>query len=327
MPNVHVHEEEITEIPKDGITIIATGPLTSDTLAEQIKEFCGTDSLHFFDAAAPIVAASSINRDIVYKKSRYDKGEAAYLNCPMTKEEFYNFYKNLVGAETATLHGFEDKNVFEGCMPIEVMAKRGEKTMLFGPLKPVGLEDPKTGKTPYAVVQLRQDNAASTMYNIVGFQTHLKYGEQKRVFSMIPGLENAKFVRYGKMHRNTYIASPEVLNANYEARKQTGLFFAGQMTGVEGYVESAGSGLVAGINAAREALGEETLVFPKSTALGSMANYITTTSAKHFQPMNASYALLPKLDYKVRNKQERHLEISKRALKDLEAFKEEKKLD
>lgn len=212
-------------------------------------------------------------------------------------------------------------------MPIEVMAKRGEKTMLFGPLKPVGLEDPKTGKTPYAVVQLRQDNAASTMYNIVGFQTHLKYGEQKRVFSMIPGLENAKFVRYGKMHRNTYIASPEVLNANYEARKQTGLFFAGQMTGVEGYVESAGSGLVAGINAARKALGEETLVFPKSTALGSMANYITTTSAKHFQPMNASYALLPKLDYKVRNKQERHLEISKRALQDLEAFKEEKKLD
>ena len=327
LPNVHVHEEEITEIPKDGITIIATGPLTSDKLAEQIKEFCGTASLHFFDAAAPIVAASSINRDIVYKKSRYDKGEAAYLNCPMTKEDFYSFYKNLVGAETATLHGFEDKNVFEGCMPIEVMAKRGEKTMLFGPLKPVGLEDPKTGKTPYAVVQLRQDNAASTMYNIVGFQTHLKYGEQKRVFSMIPGLENAKFVRYGKMHRNTYIASPEVLNANYEARKQAGLFFAGQMTGVEGYVESAGSGLVAGINAAREALGEETLVFPKSTALGSMANYITTTSAKHFQPMNASYALLPKLDYKVRNKQERHLEISKRALKDLEAFKEEKKLD
>ena len=327
LPNVRVHEEEITKIPKDGITIIATGPLTSDTLAEQIKEFCGTDSLHFFDAAAPIVAASSIDRDIVYKKSRYEKGEAAYLNCPMTKEEFYNFYKNLVSAETATLHGFEDKNVFEGCMPIEVMAKRGEKTMLFGPLKPVGLEDPKTGKTPYAVVQLRQDNAASTMYNIVGFQTHLKYGEQKRVFSMIPGLENAKFVRYGKMHRNTYIASPEVLNANYEARKQAGLFFAGQMTGVEGYVESAGSGLIAGINAAREAIGEETLVFPKSTALGSMAHYIATTSAKHFQPMNASYALLPKLDYKVRNKQERHLEISKRALKDLEAFKEEKKLD
>ena len=290
MSNITIHEEEITEIPKEGITIIATGPLTSDALAEQIQKFCGTDSLHFFDAAAPIVDADSIDMNIVYKKSRYDKGEAAYLNCPMTKDEFYNFQKNLVSAETAQLHGFEDKNVFEGCMPIEVMAKRGEKTMLFGPLKPVGLEDPKTDKTPFAVVQLRQDNASASMYNIVGFQTHLKYGEQKRVFSMIPGLENAKFVRYGKMHRNTYIASPEVLNATYEARKQPGLFFAGQMTGVEGYVESAGSGLVAGINASRLAGGEQELIFPKSTALGSMANYITTTSAKHFQPMNASYA-------------------------------------
>ena len=321
MSNITIHEEEITEIPKEGITIIATGPLTSDALAEQIQKFCGTDSLHFFDAAAPIVDADSIDMNIVYKKSRYDKGEAAYLNCPMTKDEFYNFQKNLVSAETAQLHGFEDKNVFEGCMPIEVMAKRGEKTMLFGPLKPVGLEDPKTDKTPFAVVQLRQDNASASMYNIVGFQTHLKYGEQKRVFSMIPGLENAKFVRYGKMHRNTYIASPEVLNATYEARKQPGLFFAGQMTGVEGYVESAGSGLVAGINASRLAGGEQELIFPKSTALGSMANYITTTSAKHFQPMNASYALLPKLDHKVRNKQERHLEISKKALADLEDFK------
>lgn len=323
LPNVTVHEEEITEIPQDGITVVATGPLTSDALAAQIQEFCGTDSLHFFDAAAPIVASDSIDRNIVYKKSRYDKGEAAYLNCPMTKEEFFNFYKNLVGAETAELHGFEDKNVFEGCMPIEVMAKRGEKTMLFGPLKPVGLEDPKTGKTPYAVVQLRQDNASASMYNIVGFQTHLKYGEQKRVFSMIPGLENAKFVRYGKMHRNTYIASPEVLNASYEAKKQKNLFFAGQMTGVEGYVESAGSGLVAGINAALAASGEKPIAFPKSTALGSMANYITTTSAKHFQPMNASYALLPGLDYKVRNKQERHLKISERALSDLDKFRDE----
>lgn len=322
LPNVTVHEEEITEIPKEGITVIATGPLTSDKLAEQIQAFCGTDSLHFFDAAAPIVDADSIDMNIVYKKSRYDKGEAAYLNCPMDKEQFYKFYHNLVDAETAELHGFEDKNVFEGCMPIEVMAKRGEKTMLFGPLKPVGLEDPKTGKTPYAVVQLRQDNASASMYNIVGFQTHLKYGEQKRVFSMIPGLENARFVRYGKMHRNTYIASPEVLNPTYEARQQKNLFFAGQMTGVEGYVESAGSGLIAGLNAARTAKGEELLTFPNSTALGSMAHYITTTSAKHFQPMNASYALLPKLDKKVRNKQDRHLEISKRALADLKQFKE-----
>ncbi|MBD5429200.1 methylenetetrahydrofolate--tRNA-(uracil(54)-C(5))-methyltransferase (FADH(2)-oxidizing) TrmFO [Lactobacillus sp.] len=322
LPNVTIHEEEITEIPKDGIVVVATGPLTSDSLAQQIQEFCGTDSLHFFDAAAPIVDSESIDQNIVYKKSRYDKGEAAYLNCPMTKEEFFNFYKNLIAAETAELHGFEDKNVFEGCMPIEVMAKRGEKTMLFGPLKPVGLEDPKTGKTPYAVVQLRQDNASASMYNIVGFQTHLKYGEQKRVFSMIPGLKNARFVRYGKMHRNTYIASPEVLNASYEAKKQQNLFFAGQMTGVEGYVESAGSGLVAGINAALAASDEQPIVFPKTTALGSMANYITTTSAKHFQPMNASYALLPGLDHKVRNKQERHLEISKRALADLDEFRD-----
>ena len=323
LDNVTIHDEEITKIPTDGLTIIATGPLTSESLANQIQEFCGTDSLHFFDAAAPIVDADSINYDIVYKKSRYDKGEAAYLNCPMSKEEFLNFYQNLITAEAAELHGFENSNVFEGCMPIEVMAQRGEKTMLFGPLKPVGLEDPRTGKKPYAVIQLRQDNASASMYNIVGFQTHLKYGEQKRVFSMIPGLENARFVRYGKMHRNTYIASPEVLQPSYEAKKQSGLFFAGQMTGVEGYVESAGSGLVAGINAARLALGEATLTFPKTTALGSMAHYITSTSAKHFQPMNASYALIPKLDHKVRNKQERHLEISKKALADLADFKKE----
>lgn len=322
LDNVTIHDKEITELPSDGITIIATGPLTSDKLAQKIQGFSGVDSLHFFDAAAPIIAADSIDMDIVYKKSRYDRGEAAYLNCPMTKEQYEKFAKALITAETAELHGFENKDVFEGCMPIEVMAARGAKTMLFGPLKPVGLEDPKTGKTPYAVVQLRQDNASASMYNIVGFQTHLKFGEQKRVFSMIPGLENARFVRYGKMHRNTYIASPEVLNASYEAKKQKGLFFAGQMTGVEGYVESAGSGLVAGINAAREALGQERVAFPKDTALGSMANYVTTTDAKHFQPMNASFALLPSLEgKKIRNKKERHLQISKRGLASLEKFK------
>lgn len=321
--NVTVHDEEITEIPKEGIVVIATGPLTSDALASQIQKFSGTDSLHFFDAAAPIVAADSIDMNIVYKKSRYDRGEAAYLNCPMDKEQYERFAQELVHAETAEMHGFENNDVFEGCMPIEVMAARGVKTMLFGPLKPVGLEDPKTGKTPYAVVQLRQDNAAASMYNIVGFQTHLKYGEQKRVFSLIPGLENARFVRYGKMHRNTYMASPEVLNASYEAKQQKGLFFAGQMTGVEGYVESAGSGLVAGINAAREALGKDTAVFPVDTALGSMANYVTTTDAKHFQPMNASFALLPSLEgKKIRNKKERHLKISERGLNSLAAFKD-----
>lgn len=321
LPNVHVHNEEIKDIPKEGINIIATGPLTSDSLATKIKEFCGSESLHFFDAAAPIITAESIDYNIVYKKSRYDKGEAAYLNCPMDKEQFVNFYNNLITAETAELHEFEKNNVFEGCMPIEVMAKRGEKTMLFGPLKPVGLEDPKTGKLPYAVVQLRQDNASASMYNIVGFQTHLKFGEQKRVFSLIPGLANAVFVRYGKMHRNTYISSPEVLNSTYETKLCENLFFAGQMTGVEGYVESAGSGLVAGINASLRAIGESPIVFPKNTAIGSMANYITSTSAKNFQPMNASYSLMPQLKKKIRNKQERHLMQSKIALDELNEFK------
>lgn len=321
LPNVHVHNEEIKDIPKEGINIIATGPLTSDSLATKIKEFCGSESLHFFDAAAPIITAESIDYNIVYKKSRYDKGEAAYLNCPMDKEQFVNFYNNLITAETAELHEFEKNNVFEGCMPIEVMAKRGEKTMLFGPLKPVGLEDPKTGKLPYAVVQLRQDNASASMYNIVGFQTHLKFGEQKRVFSLIPGLANAVFVRYGKMHRNTYISSPEVLNSTYETKLCENLFFAGQMTGVEGYVESAGSGLVAGINASLRAIGESPIVFQKNTAIGSMANYITSTSAKNFQPMNASYSLMPQLEKKIRNKQERHLMQSKIALDELNEFK------
>lgn len=322
LPNVTVHQKEIVVIPTSGITVIATGPLTSEALAAQIQKFSGSSNLHFFDAAAPIVTADSIDCNIVYKKSRYDRGEAAYLNCPMNKEQYERFAQALVTAQTAKLHGFENKEVFEGCMPIEVMAARGAKTMLFGPLKPVGLADPKTGKQPYAVVQLRQDNAAASMYNLVGFQTHLKYGEQKRVFSLIPGLQHARFARYGKMHRNTYMASPDILNASYEARKQPGLFFAGQMTGVEGYVESAGSGLVAGINAAREALGQKKVKFPVDTALGAMANYVTTTSAKHFQPMNASFALLPPLTgKKIRNKRERHLKISERGLASLKQFK------
>ena len=324
LPNINFHTEEITQIPTDRIAIIATGPLTSDKLAEEIQKFSGNESLHFFDAAAPIIAADSIDMDIVYKKSRYDKGEAAYLNCPMTKQEYENFAQELISAETAEVHSFENNEVFEGCMPIEVMAKRGMKTMLFGPLKPVGLENPATGKTPYAVVQLRQDNAVASMYNIVGFQTHLKYGEQKRVFAMIPGLAHARFIRYGKMHRNTYMASPAVLSASYEAKKQPGLFFAGQVTGVEGYVESAGSGLVSGINAARRASGQEPVAFPKLTALGSMANYVTTADIKHFQPMNASFALIPGLEGpKVRNKKERHLKISQRGLEYLKEFQQE----
>lgn len=319
-PNVEVIREELTEIP-EGLTVIATGPLTSDPLAQAIKRLTDDEGLYFYDAAAPIVEKSSLDMDKIYLKSRYDKGEAAYLNCPMTEEEFYNFYHELINAEMAELHDFEDQKFFEGCMPIEQMASRGEKTMLFGPLKPVGLEDPKTGKEPFAVVQLRQDNAAGNLYNLVGFQTHLKWGEQKRVFSMIPGLENAQFVRYGVMHRNTYLRSPEFLNATYQTKKRADLLFAGQMTGVEGYVESAASGLYAGINAALIAQGKEPVVFPEETMMGAMAHYITHASPKHFQPINANFGIIPRLEKRIREKRERNLALSQRALAVLEEFK------
>ena len=312
-PLVTVISEEITKIPK-GITIIATGPLTSEALAEEIAEYNGSHGFYFYDAAAPIIDSSTIDRDKVYLKSRYDKGEAAYLNCPMTEEEFMRFYEALITAEVAPQKEFEKEKFFEGCMPIEVMAKRGIKTMLFGPMKPVGLEDPKTGKRPYAVIQLRQDNAAASMYNIVGFQTHLKWGEQKRVFQMIPGLENAEFLRYGVMHRNSFMNSPELLRPTYQSKKRDDLFFAGQMTGVEGYVESAGSGLVAGINAARLAKGEELIEFPHETAIGSMAYYITHAEGKHFQPMNANFGLFPSLPERVRDKKLRYETLAERAL-------------
>ena len=312
-PLVTVISEEITKIPK-GITIIATGPLTSEALAEEIAEYNGSHGFYFYDAAAPIIDSSTIDRDKVYLKSRYDKGEAAYLNCPMTEEEFMRFYEALITAEVAPQKEFEKEKFFEGCMPIEVMAKRGIKTMLFGPMKPVGLEDPKTGKRPYAVIQLRQDNAAASMYNIVGFQTHLKWGEQKRVFQMIPGLENAEFLRYGVMHRNSFMNSPELLRPTYQSKKCDDLFFAGQMTGVEGYVESAGSGLVAGINAARLAKGEELIEFPHETAIGSMAYYITHAEGKHFQPMNANFGLFPSLPERVRDKKLRYETLAERAL-------------
>ncbi|MGX4685976.1 methylenetetrahydrofolate--tRNA-(uracil(54)-C(5))-methyltransferase (FADH(2)-oxidizing) TrmFO [Vagococcus sp. JNUCC 83] len=318
-PNITVHHEEITEIPSEGITVIATGPLTSEPLAESIKEFTESEGLYFYDAAAPIIEKSSIDMDKVYLKSRYDKGEAAYLNCPMTKDEFYAFREALVNAEVAPLKSFEKEKFFEGCMPIEVMANRGEKTMTFGPLKPVGLEDPKTGKRPYAVVQLRQDNAAASLYNIVGFQTHLKWGEQKRIIQMIPGLENAEIVRYGVMHRNTFMNSPELLDPTYQSRKKPTLFFAGQMTGVEGYVESAASGILAGRNAARLAQGKEPIVLPQETAIGGMAHYITHTSGKHFQPMNVNFGLFPELPERIRDKKERYTQIANRAL---EATKE-----
>ncbi|WP_418526798.1 FADH(2)-oxidizing methylenetetrahydrofolate--tRNA-(uracil(54)-C(5))-methyltransferase TrmFO [Ligilactobacillus animalis] len=319
-PNVEVIREELTEIP-EGLTVIATGPLTSDPLAQAIKRLTDDEGLYFYDAAAPIVEKSSLDMDKIYLKSRYDKGEAAYLNCPMTEEEFYNFYHELINAEMAELPDFEDQKFFEGCMPIEQMASRGEKTMLFGPLKPVGLEDPKTGKEPFAVVQLRQDNAAGNLYNLVGFQTHLKWGEQKRVFSMIPGLENAQFVRYGVMHRNTYLRSPEFLNATYQTKKRADLLFAGQMTGVEGYVESAASGLYAGINAALIAQGKEPVVFPEETMMGAMAHYITHASPKHFQPINANFGIIPRLEKRIREKRERNLALSQRALAVLEEFK------
>jgi methylenetetrahydrofolate--tRNA-(uracil-5-)-methyltransferase len=318
-PNVTVINEEMTQIP-EGTTVIATGPLTSPALSEQLKALTGEEYLYFYDAAAPIIEKDSIDMDKVYLKSRYDKGEAAYLNCPMTEEEFDRFYDALITAETVPLKEFEKEIFFEGCMPIEVMAQRGRKTMLFGPLKPVGLEDPKTGKRPYAVVQLRQDDAAGTLYNIVGFQTHLKWGPQKEVLQLIPGLENAEIVRYGVMHRNTFINSPKVLKSTYQFSNRENLFFAGQMTGVEGYVESAASGLIAGINAARLVKGEDPVEFPHETAMGSMARYITTTNAKNFQPMNANFGLFPELPEKIRGKQERNEKHANRALETIQKF-------
>ena len=316
-PNVTVLHEEVTEIP-EGPTIIATGPLTSEALSAKLRELTGEDYLYFYDAAAPIVEKDSLDMDKVYLKSRYDKGEAAYLNCPMTEEEFDRFYDALVSAETVPLKEFEKEIFFEGCMPIEVMAKRGKKTMLFGPMKPVGLEDPKTGKRPYAVVQLRQDDAAGTLYNIVGFQTHLKWGDQKEVLRLIPGLEQAEIVRYGVMHRNTFINSPSLLKATYQFKKRDDLFFAGQMTGVEGYVESAASGLVAGINAARLIQGKEPVTFSNETAIGSMAHYITETNKKNFQPMNANFGLFKELGVKIKNKQERNEQYASRALETIQ---------
>ena len=316
-PLVTVFSEEVTTIP-EGVTIVATGPLTSEPLAEAIKEFNGSNGFYFYDAAAPIIDKSTIDMDKVYLKSRYDKGEAAYLNCPMNKEEFEAFRDALLAAEVAPLKEFEQEKFFEGCMPIEVMAARGPKTMLFGPMKPVGLEDPKTGKRPYAVIQLRQDNAVASLYNIVGFQTHLKWGEQKRVFQMIPGLENAEIVRYGVMHRNSFMNSPELLEQTYQSKKRSDLFFVGQMTGVEGYVESAASGLLAGRNAVRLIKGEELITLPRETAMGSLAYYITHASGKNFQPMNVNFGLFPEMPERIKDKKTRYEAIANRALEALE---------
>nr|WP_233096101.1 methylenetetrahydrofolate--tRNA-(uracil(54)-C(5))-methyltransferase (FADH(2)-oxidizing) TrmFO [Alicyclobacillus sp. SO9] len=316
-PLIEIRREEVTTLPEDGLVVIATGPLTTPELSESLLKFTGKQHLSFFDAAAPILTEESLNRDKVYLASRYNKGEAAYLNCPMTENEFADFYDALIHAETAELHDFEKGQYFEGCMPIEVMAARGVKTVLFGPMKPVGLEDPRTGKRPFAVVQLRQDNASATLYNMVGFQTHLKWGEQKRVFRMIPGLEQAEFVRYGVMHRNTYINSPSVLEPTYQTKHRQNLFLAGQITGVEGYVESAGAGLVAGMNAGRIARSLSPLVVPQTTAIGSLAYYITHAHADNFQPMNATFGLLPPLSHKVKDKKVRNQQLAERALCDI----------
>ncbi|MCR8962413.1 FADH(2)-oxidizing methylenetetrahydrofolate--tRNA-(uracil(54)-C(5))-methyltransferase TrmFO [Brevibacillus halotolerans] len=318
-PLIEVLNEEITEIP-EGIVIVASGPLTSPALSDKLKQLTGEKYLYFYDAAAPIIEKDSIDMEKVFVASRYDKGEAAYLNCPMNEEEFNRFYDALISAETVPLKEFEKEVFFEGCMPIEVMASRGRQTMLFGPLKPVGLIDPRTGEQPHAVIQLRQDNSAATLYNIVGFQTHLKWPEQKRVFQLIPGLENCEIIRYGVMHRNTFINSPKLLRPTYQYKDRDSLFFAGQMTGVEGYVESAASGLLAGINAARLAKGEEQIILPVETVMGSMAHYITTTNAKHFQPMNANFGLLPSLGIKIRNKKEKNEKLAERALGSIQNF-------
>lgn len=321
-PNIIVFHEEVMSLSDDVITIIATGPLTSDPFAEYISQLIGDNSLYFFDAAAPIVRLDSIDLDISFKASRYNKGDADYLNCPMDKEQYLAFYEALINAETAPLKDFEKNKVFEGCMPIETMAKRGVDTMRFGPLKPVGLNDPKTGKEHYAVVQLRQDDTAATLYNLVGFQTNLKWGEQKRVFSMIPGLENAEFERFGVMHRNTFINSPKLLDNVYRLRMNPRIFFAGQITGVEGYVESVSSGLVAGINAIRQFRQMKDLVFPGNTSVGALARYISNPSTAKFQPMNVNFGIMDPLPMKIKNKKERYSVVAKNALDSISGIRE-----
>ena len=317
-PNIEVIHKECEKIESEnGITVIATGPLTSKTMAEQIINLTGKERLAFYDAAAPIIEKDSIDFDIAFYGDRYGKeGDSSYINLPMNKEEYLQFYNELVNAEVVTLHEFEKKEIFEGCMPIEIMAKRGEDTIRFGPLKPVGFTDPRTGTKPYAIIQLRQDNSEGTLYNMVGFQTNLKFGEQKRVFSLIPGLKNAEFVKYGVMHRNTFINSPELLDNTYNLKNNKNIYFAGQITGVEGYVESISSGLVAGINASLQYRKEEKKTFPKETVIGALADYIQTPN-KNFQPMNANFGILPPLEEKIRDKQQRYEKMAQRALKNI----------
>ncbi|MGN0447209.1 MAG: methylenetetrahydrofolate--tRNA-(uracil(54)-C(5))-methyltransferase (FADH(2)-oxidizing) TrmFO [Acutalibacteraceae bacterium] len=320
--NITLIRQEITEIP-EGNVIIAAGPLASDSLSKAIAKLCG-DGLHFFDAAAPIVSRDSIDMENAFTASRYERGgDDDYINCPMNKEEYEAFYEALINAESAPLHSFDKrKDVYEGCMPIEVMASRGKDTMRFGPLKPVGLVNPKTGHRPWAVLQLRKENSGGTMLNLVGFQTNLKFGEQKRVFSMIPALKNAEFIRYGVMHRNTFIDSPRLLNADFSLRKRDNLYFAGQITGVEGYMESASSGILAGLNMARKLLSKNEIVLPKTTMMGALSHYISDESVKNFQPMGANFGVLPPIEPKIRDKTRRYAALSERALNDMKIYLE-----
>ena len=313
-PNIELVSEEATDLP-EGELVVATGPLTSDALAEKLEKLCNCTGLHFYDAVAPIVTLESVDMDSAFFASRYDKGTADYVNCPMNEEEYKAFVKELASAKEAPVHGFDDGGVFEGCMPVEVMARRGEETLRFGPLKPVGLRDPRTGKDNYAVVQLRRDNADGTIYNLVGFQTHLTWGEQKRVFSMIPALRNAEFVRYGVMHRNTYLNSPHLLDRYYRLKSDPRISFAGQMTGVEGYVESAASGMLVGIETAARILELEPVNFPQETAIGALGLYISGGSVGDFQPMNINFGIMTPLGYRVKGKRNKNAEISARSLK------------
>ena len=318
-PNITVIPGEITEIPTEPV-IIATGPLTSEPLSQAIGAYFGADYLHFFDAAAPLVTAESVDMDLAWWQSRYDRGTPDYVNCAMDKDQYLSFVRELTTAQEAEVHGFEDANVFEGCMPVEVMARRGVDTLRYGPLKPVGLTDPATGKEPYAVVQLRQDNAAKTVYNLVGFQTHLKFGEQKRVFSMIPALRNAEFVRYGVMHRNTFLCSPKLLDRYYADRRNPLVAFAGQMTGVEGYVESTASGYLAAVAMAARLAGKEPPAFSKNTAIGALGYYISDESIVNFQPMNVNFSIISPLEKRIRKKSEKNLAIAQRSLEEIDGL-------
>ena len=322
-PNITVKYGEVTDIP-EGDVVIASGPLTSEALADKLAALFGeADTLHFFDAAAPLVSFDSVDMESAYFASRYDKGTPDYINCPMDKEEYTAFWQALIEAEAAEVHGFEDKCVFEGCMPVEVMARRGEDTLRFGPLKPRGLPDPKTGKEPYAVVQLRKDNATGSIYNLVGFQTHLKWGEQKRVFTMIPALKDAAFLRYGVMHRNTYLDSPRLLDRYYRLKSDKRIAFAGQMTGVEGYVESAASGFLVGVELARRLREMGAINFPQETAIGALGLYVSNETIAQFQPMNINFGIIPPLDHRVKGKRNKNAELSQRSLAIIDAMKDE----